>query len=219
MSQWQELVTDGHVRAARWRNATPFLLVAGATTITLGALALIYTPQAERSDRVANAKREYVRTLSTAVGQLDPLIATIQIEPEDPAAAVSRTEVQGQITAARERLNTAGRLPAEAVRINIEDYWAGRWEAGTINTLRKNNTVLVASYVRLDTPSADTDRPPQLTRTYGLFRKSAAGTWDYYCLDFSAALRCDQTAVRPHEVIGTLRDFLPSSVTTGSDRS
>jgi hypothetical protein len=93
VSQWQELVT-GKVRAGRWRHTAPWLLAAASAAIMLGALVLICALQAERSDRLANAKREYITTLSAAPGQLDPLVSTLQTERDNPAAALGHVDVK-----------------------------------------------------------------------------------------------------------------------------
>ncbi len=36
MADWELLVTEGHLRAARWRNAVPVLFGAGLAALLLG---------------------------------------------------------------------------------------------------------------------------------------------------------------------------------------
>jgi hypothetical protein len=67
MSQWELLVTDGHVRAARWRAGAKFITGIGATLIILGFIGIWLTPQNNPVSRIAQAKQELVNARQNAL--------------------------------------------------------------------------------------------------------------------------------------------------------
>ena len=50
MSQWEQLVTEGHVRAARWRNVTPVLFTAALAAIFLGMMVAGAVPKPSEAE-------------------------------------------------------------------------------------------------------------------------------------------------------------------------
>jgi len=67
MLQWELLVTDGHVRAARWRAAFKPIVEFSTMLILVGAVGIYYAPNLKTESGVAQAKSNYVSAHRNAV--------------------------------------------------------------------------------------------------------------------------------------------------------
>ena len=87
MPQWELLVTQGHIRAARWRNAVPFLFWGALAAIILGVVLAWSLPDSLPSTRVAEAKSAYADAQRRAVSAfLQERGATFSQSPPQLAA-------------------------------------------------------------------------------------------------------------------------------------
>ncbi|KPH69854.1 hypothetical protein [Novosphingobium sp. ST904] len=210
MEQWEQLVTQGHVRAARWRMAAPFLFWGAVAAIILGVWLALSLPHSPPSTRVSEAKAAFVDTQRRAVSQFiqgsgdrfsQPPQTAIQAPAPDPA--------QAAVTAALDALRRDGDLPATVTRLTADAFWRGDWQADRIQAVEDGRTILIGYYV--DVANRSYQQPPQVRRIFGLIRRDNQGAWQHYCLAMQGALPCGSPAIDPTTIPETMRGLLPAT--------
>lgn len=211
MSQWELLVTKGHVRAARWRNAVPFVSLAAVISVILGVAVATYLPQATPSTSVADAQNALVAERRSAVLAFLQDKGTVQTAPANAERALTRETAPASVDTLIEALNTTGRLPDPVVTQNAEEFWSGAWQTGTVHAVQKGRTVLIGYYVDAAMRYPGYRQQPMLLRAYGVFRRGAERQWSFHCLQIAGAMPCDQQAIDPSTIPATMRDLVPAS--------
>ncbi|MBX9747295.1 MAG: hypothetical protein K2X34_10355 [Hyphomonadaceae bacterium] len=211
MSQWELLVTEGHVRAARWRNAVPFVLSAAVIAVAIGVAVTAFLPQAPPSTRVADAQNALVAQHRAAIVAFLQDKGVMQNTPANAERALTRESAPTSVAALLQALNTTGRLPDSVVTQNAEEFWQGAWQSGAIHAVQEGRTVLVGYYVDAAMRYPGYRPQPMLQRAYGVLRRGAERQWAFYCLQIAGAQPCDQQAVDPSTIPATMRDFVPAS--------
>jgi hypothetical protein len=211
MSQWELLVTEGHVRAARWRNAVPFVFTAAVIAVIVGVAIATYLPQAPPSTSVADAQNALAAQHRAAIVAFLQDKTTIENAPANAERALTRETAPSSVATLIQALNTNGRLPDSVVTQNVEEFWQGAWQSGAIHAVQEGRTVLVGYYVDVAMRYPGYRPQPMLQRAYGVLRRGAERQWAFYCLQIAGAQPCDQQAVDPSTIPATMRDFVPAS--------
>lgn len=206
MSDWEQLVTEGHVRAARWRNAFPWLFAGAVAAVVCGIGMLLALPVRQPSTRVAEAKAAYAAEQRTAVARFLQDKGAIAGAPAQIEAVPAPDAAEARIAEVLAALNAGGKLPAHVVAQKPEAFWRGDWQADQLHAVTDGNTILTGAFVAA---------PPMVQRAYGLFRRNDAGAWRYYCLAVQGAQYCGQPDVEPAAIPATLRGLLPASAFEG----
>ncbi|MGP1354053.1 MAG: hypothetical protein ACTS1Z_12085 [Parasphingopyxis sp.] len=175
---WEQLVTDGHVRAARVRRIQPVLVGLGIFLILLGwwTFSSIETSATE-NNRASTLQGEVERQQREArlalAGLPAPSVARedlSQIPTTDQA-----TEIERQML---DSLNASNEVPAslpnglDVQSLDTEAFWNDAWEAGTAYVVDTRRVKLLG--VILNGGSAEY---PQLQRWLAVFRH-ADGDWE-----------------------------------------
>jgi hypothetical protein len=212
MPQWELLVTQGHVRAARWRNAVPFLFWGALAAVTLGVTLAASLPRIPPSTRVAEAKSAYAEAQRRAVGAfLQERGATFsQSPPQLTALAPPPDTAQATIAAAFDALGRTGRLPDTVTRQSADAFWRGDWQDNRLHAVEDGRNILIGYYVDTASRLPGYRAQPQVRRMFGLFRRDDAGAWQSYCLAVQGAQPCTQPAVNPASIPATMRGLLPA---------
>lgn len=211
MSQWELLVTEGHVRAARWRNAVPFVLSAAVIAVILGVAVTTFLPQASPSTSVADAQNALVAERRSAVLAFLQDKGSVQTAPANAERALTRETVSSRVATLIEALNATGRLPDSVVTQNAEEFWQGTWQPGAIHVVQEGRTVLIGYFVDNAVRYPGSRPQPILRRAYGVLRRGAEEQWAFYCLQIAGAQPCDQQVLDPSTIPATMRDLLPAS--------
>jgi len=211
MSQWELLVTEGHVRAARWRNAVPFVLSAAIITVFLGVAVTALLPQAPPSTRVADAQNALAAQHRAAIVAFLQDKGMVQSAPANAERALTRETAPASVVTLIEALNTTGRLPDTVVTQNAEEFWSGAWQTGAIHAVQEGRTVLVGYYVDAAMRYPGYRPQPMLQRAFGVLRRGAERQWTFHCLQIAGAMPCDQQALDPSTIPATMRAFVPAS--------
>lgn len=211
MSQWELLVTEGHVRAARWRNAVPLVLSAAIITVILGVGVTAFLPQAPPSTRVADAQTALAAQHRAAVVAFLQDKAAIESAPANAERALTRETAPMSVANLIQALNTTGRLPESVLTQNAEEFWRGAWQTGSVHAVQQGRTVLVGYYVDAAMRYPGYRPQPMLQRGYGVLRRGAERQWAFYCLQIAGARPCEQQAIDPSMIPATMRDFVPAS--------
>lgn len=212
MQQWELLVTQGHVRAARWRNAVPYVLSAGMAAVIFGVAVNSFVPEAVSSSRVMDAKNAFAAERRSAIATFLQDKGQITTPPDNAEGAFTREAANARVAALVQSLNATGRLPENVITQRPEAFWEGDWTPGAIHAVRTDRTILIG-YV-LDEAlreGADEQVPPVLRRAYGLIRRNAERQWAYFCLQIIGAQPCETDAIDPALIPATMRDLVPSS--------
>lgn len=210
VEQWEQLVTQGHVRAARWRNAAPFLFWGAVAAIILGVILALSLPHRPPSTRVAEAKNAYAHAQRRAVGRYMQVAGQRFSQPPQRAAhAPTPDAAQGAVAAALDALGRTGRLPESVTRQTPDAFWRGDWQADSIHAVEDGRNILIGYYV--DYANRSYQQPPQVRRVFGLFRRDEEGAWRHYCLAVQGAQPCGSPSIDPTAIPATMRGLLPAA--------
>lgn len=210
MGQWEQLVTQGHVRAARWRTAVPFLFWGAVAVITLGVVLAARLPHSPPSTRVAEAKSAYADAQRRAVSRfVQERGARLSQPPQRAIEAPAPDRAQAAVAAALEALGRTGRLPDTVTRQSADAFWQGDWQAGRVHAVEDGRSILIGYY--LDVANPNYREPPQVRRAFGLFRRDEAGAWQEYCIAVPGAQPCRSPAIDPSTIPATMRGILPAA--------
>ncbi|MCC5982682.1 MAG: hypothetical protein JJU26_13295 [Oceanicaulis sp.] len=211
MAQWEWLVTEGHVRAARWRNIALPMAVIGIAAILVGAFFSTLLPSAALSTQVAESKAVHVNAQRAAIiafmRQLEAPLETPENAEALPSFADGSTRFAGVLAA----LNESGRLPRDIEAVNREAFWEGGWQAGTAYSVRRDRTILIGQLVNLarPDPNADTETTPVLARQVTLLRRGDDREWRAYCLALPHGAPCTRAEIYAEDIPRTMYSFLP----------
>jgi Tfp pilus assembly protein PilE len=219
MSQWELLVTEGHVRAARWRNAVPLVSAAAVIAVILGIVMTAYLPKAEPSNRIAEAQTALVAQRRVAIAAFLQDKGIVQAQPTNVERALTRETAPASVATLLDALNTTGRMPESVVTQNAEQFWQGAWQTGAIHAVQEGRTVLVGYFVDVATRYPGYRSEPMMQRAFGILRRGEDRQWTFYCLQIAGAQPCDAQSLDPTTIPVTMRDFIPASAFATGEQS
>lgn len=211
MLQWELLVTDGHVRAARWRNAVLWMFAVAVLAIVAGIAITLFLPKPTPSTRVAEAKAAYVASERAAVSRFLQEHTNVTAPIANADRAFKREDAATSIKAIGEALNASGRVPETVSVQRSQDFWSSPWEAGKFHAIEDGRTIFVGAFVDVGMRAARGQPQPVLQRTFGLFRKGANGKWTFHCLQMFGAAPCEGQGLDPSTIPETMRGIIPAS--------
>lgn len=210
MEQWEHLVTQGHVRAARWRKAAPFLFWGAVAAIILGVLLALSLPHNPPSTRASEAKAAYADEQRRAVSQFMQAAGDRLSQPPQTAIqAPTPDAAQAAFTAALGALRRDGDLPATVTRQTADAFWRADWQADRIQAVEDGRNILIGYYV--DFANRSYQQPPQVRRIFALIRRDDQGEWQHYCLAMPGAPPCGSPTIDPTTIPATMRGLLPAA--------
>jgi hypothetical protein len=205
---WEQLVTEGHVRAARLRWMQPWLVTIGAGFLVIGfyLAAGVSVPVASVS-----ATDELASEVSAAQ---KPVIAAINSLPklQFGDGAAPQLVAAGEVGAALiplilEELKKTNRLPSDQIEIAItpvNEFWRKEWPHDKLIATGNDSVKLVGAVVNAGGETYITPR-----RWLGIFRK-ASGKWQYATADGGEFIEIgNQPHVAPEAIPITLASVLP----------
>jgi hypothetical protein len=172
---WEELVTEGHVLAKRYRSGEGLVLVLALLLIVLGFWLVQIAPRLQAGDtgreREAGAQfreREWTRTYKQFAELPAPTFTVADAEKAAPAGELSTV---AELTL--KSLNTTGALPSELpfAIVSSADFWTKAWAPLDITVVDGADVKLMGAIVDLD-PSRYNY---VLRRWLGVYRKTPAG--------------------------------------------
>ncbi|MCG2841051.1 hypothetical protein L6Q21_08655 [Sandaracinobacter sp. RS1-74] len=212
MSQWELLVTEGHVRAAKWRQALPWLLgiSIAATILGIGLSGLARWPQP--SAKVTDAKAAYTEDMRSAVTAFFENPADIPpLSRENATQAPTPDALDAHVADILDTLNRENGLPDSVVVQDADTFWRGAWKPDAVHAVRDGSTILIGGTANTAYRGA-----PDLRRGYWILRKSEttqaeAKGWTLHCLAAPEAQPCRDESVYPASIPATMRGLLPPS--------
>jgi hypothetical protein len=214
MAQWEWLVTEGHVRAARWRNIALPMAVIGIAAILIGAFFSTLLPSAALSTQVAESKAVHVNAQRAAIIAFLQQMEAQPETPENADALPTLADGSAHITEVLAALNETGRLPRGIETVNREAFWGDGWQAGTVYSLRQDRTILIGQLINLARPVPDAETPPEpiVVRQIMLLRRGEDRQWRAYCLAMPRGAPCTiRDEVYPLDIPRTMHGLMPRS--------
>ena len=212
MQQWEWLVSEGHVRAARWRNIALPMAVIGVAAILTGVFLSTALPTAALSSQVAESKAIHVNAQRAAIIAFMRQMEASPETPENAEALPTLVDGSARIAEVLAALNETGRLPPEIETVNREAFWEGRWQAPTIYGLRQDRTILIGQLVNLAHPAPDAETTPEpiVVRQIVLLRRGEDRAWRAYCLAMPRGAPCTiRDEIYPLDIPRTMHSLLP----------
>jgi hypothetical protein len=197
---WEELVTAGHVRAARFRHLQPWLFGLGLALIFLGyaLMSLVHPPAAgSRAAETLSAEVERLTRPSQAAFVLmpQPVLKAGELPKLPSAEDVKR--VHDLITT---ELDHNDKLPTfRRVDVDATAFWRGAWPHDRYIVTERSKLKLVGVIFNAGAPDF-----PQPYRWLSVYRKTD-GAWQNVAIeggDF-VAMR-GQTSASPRSIARTL---------------
>lgn len=237
---WEQLVTDGHVRARRLRRLQPWLIALGFVLIWAGVLVIQLGPVPAAEVSAAEIVGQRLAGLrshaASQVAQLPPL----DVDEAEASALLRRDELAAFVGAVQAQLAENGRLPeawrpdppappatgeatedAEVVeRPGVilrepgrrEDLFNATWASGEVLFQRNRRTVVLAGLVNVGSPQSA--RPMRWMVMY----RRIDGEWSHALLQAQNLFASvpEVPAIPLSAVVMPLRPFLPSAADDGN---
>ncbi len=184
--QWEELVTDGHVNAAKMRAARPFILGFGLLIFLFGGALF---GEYGRFDPASISLNKNEQQIDTRRKSIDRVFASIKLPKLDDTAKAKMApayELPVIAEAILSSLNENGKLPdtLPITELSKAEFWQFDSDVGKIQLLGVGKLKLIAARVTDEQRQRRYNvRVPAEERLWiGLFRKGKDGKWQAYSL-------------------------------------
>ena len=211
--EWQKLVSEGHVRAARLRTAQPIVIGLASFLIVVGGMGVMALSPPRASDILDYGSVERLEERSARIEAFmrsvpAPDLTDAQINTLAPAY-----ELQQVATLISASLNETGALPEllPFEERNRSEFWGFEWDNNRLNTLERGGLILVGAIVSEEW-NVNRQRVIQdPVRWIALFRQTDDGSWVTYELWFTGAARTDGlTVIDPSDYPIAFNELIPS---------
>ena len=204
---WEQLVTDGHVRAARLRRLQPWILISGLALIWIGARVAGLAPVVRPTASIAGIVQEKASALHRQAVSAFGTIPRSVLSKEDAGKLPPVSEVVELIRAIQKSLDASSDLDEHAIHfkeLGTDDLWKGNWGVAQAGYLKSGDFYLVVANV-----AAGSEANPQPMRWVGAFREFD-GKWQYVTLAGPGFFQPPGfPAVRADGLALSLRSWLP----------
>jgi hypothetical protein len=210
--RWRELITEGHVRAARLRRLQPSFVTIGLGAMLIGFfLAANFQPK-ESLDRgeptadtiVAAAKRPAIQAMAN--------LPALTIQGDDIKPLVASSEASQLAATILAGLASTGSLPHDPPPMKPmtpADFWSGDWPIDALPVTETRNLKLVGAIFK--TPVQGVYQP---VRWIGVFEKRG-GQWKFLSLKAPGFfVIAGQPTAKAEDIPVTLRPLLPPAAPT-----
>ena len=213
---WEQLVTDGHVRAAQLRKVTRPLIVVAFLLFALAVIGMVAfpiggfefaNPGFGLNQKVADFKTEIAKSFAEAP-RLNLSSADLKlIPPADQLPAVLKV--------IREGFHPDGTFSTPkltpAVAKTADDLWSWKWPLGKVLYVDDGDVRAFAAIVGPSTAGLDSGYP---ARWLAIFRKTAKG-WSDAAIQWNGFVVPEgERAVTPYEVPASLHALLAAPETS-----
>lgn len=180
---WESLVTDGHIRAARWRRAGPVILIMGLVLLGVGLWLGSPRVTTELRDRNSLLDARISAIQAPAEQAVDQLPALV-VPRKDAKELVPEAQLGQVIKVLKDSLNKTGRLSDQLKfkRLAATAFWRNVWPIDQLVTTGDGDVRLVGAVVNIGST-----RAPIVGRWIGAFRK-AGGTWRYTTIEAASLI-------------------------------
>jgi hypothetical protein len=217
MLQWELLVTDGHVRAARWRAAAGPIAAIAVALIAVGFFVMQLLPHGTGGSQTGASKQAFANAQRSAAASFVSGKGAPPFKmPDGAEQALAPKDVRPGLKEILDTLGKDGTLPSTVTVVAPDVFWRGDWKPGDIQAVQGKHAILVGFYVNQMGDYVDPQRPltggypPRLVRMFMIYhRTGGARDWKSYCLAVPQAVCASGESVAPASIPATLREVLP----------
>ena len=175
---WELLVTDGHVRAARFRFVAIPLVILGIICVRLAAPPGGLVFRAIHPPRIAGLDREFQQRAAAPVLERFRKLTPLSLTPEAIKQLAPTSELQEVTTDILKSLEKSSAPPASLPikDISPEDFWKFAWSPTDIVHFKKDNLHVFGAV-------AAQPGGYQAVRWLTIFRQDA-GTWSHVEINY-----------------------------------
>lgn len=196
---WQQLVTDGHVRAARVRRIQPMLIAIAIVLMLVGWFLLgLVEPSKTENNRahvlVGEVTRQQVKATYAFAGMPPPRVGYSKLATLPHFATLGDT--QKRILT---ELDRADGVPKDMgiKEVTPSAFWRVPWKPGEMVTSGSGDVRVIGALVNSSIVDPDV---PDLGRWLGVFRKRN-GSWSAISIEAPGFVGIEGTAVVPINAI------------------
>ncbi len=205
---WEALVTDGHVRAARFRLIAIPLVILGLVCVVLaappGGLFFAPFPTPALDELSQNFRERAAEPVLQKFGQLQP----VSVTPEQIKTLAPASELADVTSLILKSLRSTDALPKD---IPIQDvpadaFWSFNWPATAIVHVSKGD---IHAFGAIVTPPADQQSPYPAVRWLAIFKKQD-GKWQNVAVTWGDTFFVPPGTVQvpPNQIPVTLRSLM-----------
>ncbi len=184
--QWEELVTDGHVNAAKMRASRPFILGLGLIIFLFGGWVFGEYGLFDPASISLTKNEQQIETRREAIDRVFTSIKLPALDDSAKAKLAPAYELPVIAEAILSALNDTGKLPdtLPVVSISKSEFWQFSSDAGKIQLLDVGKFKLISARVTDEQKQRRFNlRVPADERLWiGAFRKDKDGKWQAYSL-------------------------------------
>lgn len=194
---WEQLVTDGHVRAARVRRIQPFLIAVAIALMLLGWILMgLVEPSKAENDRARmlgeQVQQQQWRAIDAFAGMPPPSIGESKIMALPLASSLA--DMQTRILTELNRANDVPKdLKLQAVEPSV--FWRVPWKPGEAVTSSSGSVRIVGTLVNTGTTEYG-----NVARWLGVFRRQN-GEWKAVSIAADGFVEIEGTPTTPIEAI------------------
>jgi hypothetical protein len=206
---WEQLVTDGHVRAARLRRLQPWIIALGLVMLWVGIFISQLAPKIQPQSSVASRIQERLAQSQQRAAAAFTQLSQVPQHVDKPESLPPASEIPDVVKAMLQSLSSDNKLPTDSLTVQEakrDAFWSADWGTERVNYLRSGDTYLFGAYAHLGSSAA-----PQPVRWVGAFTRTS-GKWLYASIAGpSLYVPPGLPGTRPEAVSLTLASFLPPS--------
>jgi hypothetical protein len=206
---WEQLVSEGHVRAARIRRLQPWMIVLGMLLIGLGIKIVGLAPAIQPGSTVTARIEQRLSRIQAAAGAAFTRLTGTPLRPQHPDRLPPVDEIPQVVQTLLESLNGSNKLAFGAVTLESVRpavFWSGEWPTERLEYLKASGLYLVAAEAHTGSSAY-----PQPVRWIGVFKKIGS-QWQYVTLAWPGLYAPPgYPSVSPQSLPLSLRGVLPPS--------
>ena len=146
---WKELVTDGHVRAARWRLAKPFIILLAIILCTIGGYGLLNFDAPEFPKVKTTNNVEKWSQKSTLIRGFFSNPPTVKLDAAAQAKLAPAYEIDKIVEIIQKSLDETNQMPSSLPLIKMVkgDFWQFDWSVENLPYFIEDNIIVVGAVV------------------------------------------------------------------------
>jgi hypothetical protein len=204
---WEQLVSEGHVRAARIRRLQPGIIALGLLLIGVGIRIAGLAPAIRPASTVAGRIEQRLAHIQSATVAAFTRLTRAPVRPAHPEKLPPVGEIAQVVQTVLQSLNGADELPFDAVTLQKARqaaFWSGDWPTQRLEYLNGSGLYLLAAEAH-----AGSSTDPQPVRWVGAFKR-IGGKWQYATLAWPGLyVPPGYPSVSPQSLPLSLRGLLP----------
>jgi len=204
---WEELVTSGHVRAARLRRIQPWIIALGIILIWAGVLVIHLGPNVQPATSVAARVQQRLMQTQERVAAAFTKLTSTPARPDNLDRLPPISEIPEVVQTLLKKLESSNELDVDALKLEKakpDAFWSGEWGTERLNYLKSGDLYLLGAHAHVG-PSGS----PQPVRWVGALKK-IEGKWQYTTLAWPGLYAPPGFPNSPPQAISlSLRDVLP----------